>query len=95
MEFIVLRAGQVIHEEPMLPGAVPALVGLPAVEGVGVNEHLGENRVEGWKIELNSLEELLRLSLDVQGQVVLRRPSDLRLNGQEAFALDITPGIGQ
>lgn len=90
-----MRSGQVIHEEPLLPGAQPTMIGIPAIEGVGASEHLGENHVEGWKVRVDSLEELLRLILNAQGQVILRRPSDFRIDGQDAFALDVTPGIGQ
>ena len=94
MEFIVLRSGQVIHEEAVVPRAVPAAVGMPAVEGVGAGEHLGLNDVQGWKIELNGLDDLLALVEEVRGQVVVRRPLDLYLRGRPAFALDVTPGIG-
>ena len=78
----------------MLPGAVETPVGLPAVEGVGADEHLGENDVGGWKITLNSLDDLLRLVASVGGQVTLRPPLDLMLGGRQAFVLDITPGVG-
>ena len=94
MEFIVLRSGQVIHEEPMVPGAQPVPVGIPAVEGVGENEHLGQNQLDGWKVEVGSLEALLNLVASVDGQVAVRRPMDFLLDGRPAFVLDVTPGIG-
>lgn len=94
MEFIVLRSGQVIHEEMMVPGAVPAAVGLPAVDGVGPDEHLVLKEVEGWKIEVPTLEALLQLVDSVEAEVIVRRPLDLYLNGKRAFVIDVTPGIG-
>jgi hypothetical protein len=95
MEFIVMRSGQIIHEEPMVPGAQPVPVGIPAVEGVGEDEHLGQNELEGWKVEVRDLDALLNLIASVQGQVAIRRPMDFMLGGRPAFVLDVTPGIGQ
>lgn len=95
MEFIVMRSGQIIHEEPMVPGAQPVPVGIPAVEGVGEDEHLGQNELEGWKVEVRDLDALLNLIVSVQGQVAIRRPMDFMLGGRPAFVLDVTPGIGQ
>ncbi len=95
MEFIVFQSGQVIHESPLLPGAVETPVGIPAIEGEGAGEHLGENDVQGWKIALSSLEDLLRLVESVGGQVTIRAPRDFMLGGRPAFVLDVTPGVGQ
>lgn len=90
----MLRSGQVIHEEMMVPGAVPAPIGLPAVDGVGPDEHLVLKEVDGWKIEVSSLEALLQLVESVDAEVIVRRPLELYLNGKQAFVIDVTPGIG-
>ncbi len=91
-----MRAGQIIHDEPMFPEAQPTEVGMPAVEGVGEGEHLGQNLVEGWKVSVEGLAELLDLVSRVgAGQVTLRRPMDFMLDGRPAWVIDVTPGIGQ
>lgn len=95
MEFIVMRAGQIIHDEPMFPEAQPTQVGMPAVEGVGADEHLGQSLFDGWKVNVDGLAELLDLISMVGGQVTLRRPMDFTLDGRPAWVIDVTPGIGQ
>ena len=95
MEFIVMRSGQIQHVEPMLPGAQPTPVGVPAVEGEGSGEHLALNQLDGWKIEIRDLPHLLQVMESAQGQVTLRRPINFYLGRQMAYILDVTPGIGQ
>lgn len=90
-----MRSGQIQHVEPMLPGAVPTPVGVPAVEGEGDGEHLALNHLEGWKIEVRDLAHLLQIMESAQGQVTLRRPINFYLGRQMAYILDVTPGLGQ
>jgi|GEM_PF-6421546 len=91
MDFLVLRSGQVIADEAPLPGAVPARVTARAVPDPDNPER---NVMDGWVISVNSLEDLLRLVDATQGQVVVRRPMDFSIEGQDMYALDVTAGIG-